>query len=202
MFINICSLAKTKNRVRAVVALEAVLVNNDIDVCVVSESHLKPEMPDAVVTIHNYSIFRRDRSWEGRDMRAKGGVAIYVRNNLKVIDIYRSSLYELIGVTLLLPTGNRMLIYGLYHPPRHNYLESDLLDYLINISDDVLDKYPHTVIVCGGDLNSLDIKHIEELSGWDAMVDFSTRGNACLDNCLTNRIDLFSKWLFYQQERN
>jgi hypothetical protein len=52
-----------------------------------------------------------------------------------------------------------MLIYGLYHPPRHNYLESDLLDYLINISDDVLDKYPDTVIVCGGDLNSLDIKH-------------------------------------------
>ncbi len=88
MFINICSLVKTKNRVRAVVALEADLVNNDIDVCVVSESRLKPEMPDAVVTIHNYSIFRRDRSWEGRDMRAKGGVAIYVRNNLKVIDIY------------------------------------------------------------------------------------------------------------------
>ena len=54
MFINICSLAKTKNRVRAVVALEYV--------CVVSESHLKPEMPDAVVTIHSYSIFRRDRS--------------------------------------------------------------------------------------------------------------------------------------------
>ncbi|CAB4027546.1 RNA-directed DNA polymerase from transposon X-element, partial [Paramuricea clavata] len=25
------------------------------------------------------------------------------------------------------------------------------------------------------------------------MVDFSTRGNACLDNWLTNRIDLFSK---------
>ncbi|CAB3999472.1 Hypothetical predicted protein [Paramuricea clavata] len=142
MFVNTCSLAKTKNRVRAVVALEADLVNNDIDVCVVSESHLKPEMPDAVVTIHNYSIFRRDRSWEGRDMRAKGGVAIYVR----------------------LPTGNRMSIYGLYHPPRHNYLESDLLDYLINISDDVLDKYPDTVIVCGGDLNSLDIKHFEELS--------------------------------------
>ena len=70
---------------------------------------------------------------------------------------------------------------------------TQVLDYLINISDDVLDKYPDTVIVCGGDLNSLDIKHLEELSGWDAMVDFSTRGNACLDNCLTNRIDLFSK---------
>ena len=78
------------------------------------------------------------------------------------------------------------------------WIESDLLDYFINISDDVLDKYPDTVIVCGGDLNSLDI-----------------RDNACLDNCLTNRIDLFSKYYpfhmltkidlhiggyFYQQE--
>ncbi len=43
------------------------------------------------------------------------------------------------------------------------------------------------------DLNSLDIKHLEELSGWDVMVDFSTRGNACSDNCLRNRIDLLSK---------
>ncbi|CAB3979052.1 cytochrome b561-like isoform X1 [Paramuricea clavata] len=91
----------------------------------------------------------------------------YGKNNF--INVH-SCLYELIGVTLLLPTGNRMSIYGLYHPPRHNYLDSDLLDYLINISDDVLDKYPDTVIVCGGDLNSLDIKHLEELSGWDAMV--------------------------------
>ncbi len=100
LFPNLCSsihvVWKKKPRVRAVGALKADLVNNDTDVCVVSESHLKHEMPDAVVIIHNYSIFRRDKSWEGRDMRAKGGVAIYVQNNLKVIDIYRSSLYELI----------------------------------------------------------------------------------------------------------
>ncbi|CAB4035904.1 Hypothetical predicted protein, partial [Paramuricea clavata] len=91
--IVLCSLwqkQKSSTRLRAVVALEADLVNNDIDVCVESESHLKPKMPDAVVTIHNYSIFRRDGSWEGRAMRAKGRVAIYVRNNLKAIDIYRS----------------------------------------------------------------------------------------------------------------
>ena len=76
MFINICSLAKTKNRVRAVVALEADLVNNDIDVCVVNESHLKPEMPDAVVTIHNYSIFRRDTQDEKSDLQ-------YIRNPVR-----------------------------------------------------------------------------------------------------------------------
>ena len=36
LFTNICSLTKTKNKVRAVVALEADMINNDIDVCVVS----------------------------------------------------------------------------------------------------------------------------------------------------------------------
>ena len=41
LFTNFCSLTKTKNKVRAVVALEADMINNDIDVCVVSETHLK-----------------------------------------------------------------------------------------------------------------------------------------------------------------
>lgn len=38
MFVNICSLSKTKNRVRAPVALEADMRNNDIDVRIVSDS--------------------------------------------------------------------------------------------------------------------------------------------------------------------
>ncbi len=80
MFINICSLAKTKNCVRAVVALESDLFENDIDICVVTESHLKSDAPDSVVNILNYTIFRRDRNWGGQDMRSKGGVAIYVRD--------------------------------------------------------------------------------------------------------------------------
>ena len=41
LFTNICGLGKTKSRVRVVVALEADLRNNNIDACVVSETHLK-----------------------------------------------------------------------------------------------------------------------------------------------------------------
>ena len=44
-----------------------------------------------------------------------------------------SELYEMNGVTLLL----RFLVCGLYHPPNH--------------------KHPNTSIVCGGDLNRLDL---------------------------------------------
>ena len=113
LFTNICGLAKTKNRVRAPVALEADLKSQDIDVCVVFETHLSTEIADGVVNIPNYTLFRRDRGWADLDKGKKGGVAVYVRNNLNVLDIYRSSSYKLICLTLVLPSGHHMLICGL-----------------------------------------------------------------------------------------
>ena len=44
-------------------ALEVDLNNKDIDICVVSETHLKPEMLDAIVNTPGYNIFRQDRNW-------------------------------------------------------------------------------------------------------------------------------------------
>ena len=74
LFTNICGLSKTKNRVRAPVALEADLRSQDIDVCVVSETHLSTNMPDAVLNIPNDNVFRRDRSWADLKKRKKKGV--------------------------------------------------------------------------------------------------------------------------------
>ena len=193
MFINICSLSKTKNKVRASVALEADLKNHDIDVCVVTETHLKLDQPDAVVNIADFNIYRRDRNWSGLDMRNKGGVAVYVKKNLSVVDVYLSRLYEVICITLCLPTGHRFLVCGIYHPPKHSYAENDLMNYLIDYTDNVLDAHPQTVIVLGGDLNQMDMDQLQQLSGWNVLVDFPTRGDSHLDNCLTNRPDLFAR---------
>lgn len=189
LFTNICSLSKTKNRVRAPVALEADLRSQDIDVCVVSETRLSTNMPDAVVNIPNYKVFRRDRGWADLDKRKKGGVAD-VRYSLKVLDVYRSNLYEFIALTVLLPSDHIMLICGLYNPTKHSYRYIDLMNYIIFFVDFVLNKHAEANIVCGGDVNRLDIQEFKALFGWDFMVDFPTRGNACLDNCLTNRADL------------
>ena len=89
-----------KNKVRAYVVLEADLKNHDVDVCIVTETHLKLDQPDAVVNIADFNIYRRDRNWSGLDMRNKGGVAVYVNKNLSVVDIYLSRLYEVICITL------------------------------------------------------------------------------------------------------
>ena len=114
-----------------------------------------------------------------------------MRKNLKVLNIYRSSLYELVCVTLLLPSGHRFLIGGFCNPPKHQYREQDLFAYIISLMDNELEKHPDSVLLCGGDVNCLDVHEFQALSGWNVMVDFLTRGNACLDNCFTNRADLF-----------
>ena len=126
-------------------------------------------------------------------MRNKGGVAIYTRNNLSVIDIYRSDLYELLCLTLHLPTGHRMLIYGLYHPPKFRYQKCELIHYLVNLIDNTLDKHPNKVIVCGGDLNQINLTQLQRLTALSVLVDFPTRAESSLDNCLTNRPYLFGK---------
>ena len=48
---------KSKKGVRAPVALEADLNAVDIDICVISESHLNRDIPASAVSMHNYSIY-------------------------------------------------------------------------------------------------------------------------------------------------
>ena len=126
-------------------------------------------------------------------MRNNGSVAIYGRNNLTVVNVYRSTLSEVICINLRLPTGHRLLVRGMYHQPKHNYAGKDLLSYLTNIVDNELDEHPQTVIVCDGYLNKLNIDRLEELTGWNAMVDFPTRSLSCLDSCFSNPYHLLTK---------
>lgn len=87
-------------------ALVADLRSQDIDVCIVSETHLSTNMPDAVVNIPNYNEFRRTEVGQTWTKGKKGGVAVYVRDSLKVLDVYRSNLYEFIALTVLLPSDH------------------------------------------------------------------------------------------------
>ena len=88
------------------------------------------------------------------------------------MDVYLSRLYEVICITLCLPLGHRFLVCGIYHLPKDSYAENDLMNYLIDYTDNVLDTHPQTVIVLGGDLNQMDMDELQQLSGWNVLVDF------------------------------
>ena len=51
-------------------------------------------------------------------MRKKGGVAMYVRNNIRVASINQAEHFEDISIIAELPLNHVMLICGIYHPPR------------------------------------------------------------------------------------
>ena len=53
-----------------------------------------------------------------------------------------------------------------------------LMNHLLSFVDQTMDSHPGTVVVCGGDLNQLNIKQFERLTGWNALVDFPTRGES------------------------
>ena len=91
----------------------------------------------------------------------KGGVAVYATDSLKVLDVYRSNLYEFIALTVLLPSDHIMLICGLYNPPKHSYRDTDLMNYINSFVDLVLNEHPDAAIVCGGDVNRLDMQEFK-----------------------------------------
>ena len=55
---------KTKKKIKANIALEADLYEADIDICVVSETHLKKVVPDANVAITNNLQKRSGVVWK------------------------------------------------------------------------------------------------------------------------------------------
>ena len=106
--------ASVKPRIKLLLRLRLICVPMmSISVRVVTETHLKRAQPDAILNIANYSTFRRDRNWSRRDMRNNDGVAIYIRNNLTVVNVYRSTLYEVICRNLRFSPGHRSIACGM-----------------------------------------------------------------------------------------
>jgi len=81
----------------------------------------------------------------------------------------------------------------LYHPPKPKYKDQELIDFLSNLADTFLEENPDSTIICGGDLNKLDILQLSSSTGLTALVKFPTRKQAILDQCLTNCPSLFGK---------
>ena len=130
----------------------------------------------------------------GLDNRAKGGVAVYIRNsgNLKILDVKRTETFECIYITMQLPSDHKMMMCGLYNPTKPRYIEDELISYLTDISDLFLDSSPDGTVMIGGDLNNMNLNKLSALSGLTALVDFPKRGTSILENCLTNNCSLFS----------
>ena len=104
------------------------MIGYDIDIAVISETHMKKRHADSCVSISGYTLFRRDRV-----RRNAGGVAVYVRNTLPAVEWLPTplidSIYELLWVQVS-HAHDLAFVCALYHPPSPLYKTPDILMYI------------------------------------------------------------------------
>jgi len=152
------------------------------DIGVIVETHLKKKHPIGVEAVLGYAAFRRDRVG-----RRGGGVAVYVKNDFQASPCGTvagdDDNFELLWVHAV-RTGVSVLIGAIYHPPNPIYSVQNLLYYIESSVDILTDKYPGSLVILAGDLNTLDPQLVTILTGLTDIVTGPTRGTSCLDHIL------------------
>lgn len=167
--------AAALSKPHALEQLNCDLISNNIDVAIITETHLRSKHVDNVISLAGYSLFRRDR--EGR---RGGGVAMYIKPQLQpALWLFSADekRFEILWVRL----GNGLFIAAVYNPPKPIYTPDQFLDYLDNCFNEINDRFALPYIVLAGDLNSMPDQAVEERTGLIQIVHQPTRGARILD---------------------
>jgi len=167
----------------AISHLTADLLGYNIDVGIITETHLKRNHADHTVSVHGFNLFRRDRA-----KRRGGGVAVYVSNRLSAslwTPASDHSDYELLWVRVQF-NSYEAVIGALYHPPKPIYAVSDLLCHIDACLDTIASDMPSAIVVIAGDFNSLSDDDFVSRTALASLVTMPTRGLNCLDRIYTN----------------
>ena len=174
--------------------LSAVIKENNIDICCVTESWLDTDIPSEAVDIDEYVIHRSDRN----DGRQGGGVAVYVRSDLscvRVNDTDTEAQSQTLETLWLLFRSKRMprsvshiLLGTIYHPP--DAPSRPMVDHILDTIDSVMKRHPSAGIMLLGDFNHMYDSSLREYP-LKQIIASATRGSAVLDKIYTNVSDWY-----------
>lgn len=118
--------------------------NSNMDIICVSETWLDESVPDSLMTLHGYKIFRSDRL-----AGCGGGVAIYVKNNIISKFCSKTGPNDKVEYIFLeiIAFGKKMLVGCVYRPNS----SIDYTNFIIQIEALIM---PYTDIAIAGDFNS------------------------------------------------
>ena len=152
-------LANVMSLVPKIDELAYVIDNRCPDLVFITETWLKPNIPDAVINIDNYILLRLDRT-----EKEHGGVCIYVKENYiaDYLEMPNENGFEVLWAVInprRIPRGfSRLIIAVLYHPPSAN--NKLMLEYLQSSLESIEVKYPSCGLIIAGDFNKLPTQHI------------------------------------------
>jgi hypothetical protein len=124
-----------------------------LDIVVITETWLSPNVSNSAINLNGFSIFRRDRRYGRRG----GGVCDYVNDHMPVVHLKELSHPEVESLWLLikpsrLPRGIiSIILAAIYHPPKSN--DRVLLTHLIESLDSAITSYPASAIIIAGTVN-------------------------------------------------
>jgi len=123
--------AITKPHATQLLAVDLLAYN--VDIAVISESHLKKKHADHHVAIDGYQLFRHDRT-----VRREGGVAVYVTNRM-FAEVWSppsdNTDFELLWV-IFQSSCREVIVRPLYHLPKPIYNPDQLLITKSRCTDD------------------------------------------------------------------
>jgi hypothetical protein len=158
-----------------------------LDIVVITESWLSPNVSNSAINLNGFFIFRRDR----RDGRRGEGVCVYVNDHMPVVHLKELSHPEVESLWLLikpsrLPRGiNYIILAAIYHPPKSD--DRVLLTHLTESLDSALTSYPASAIIIAGDFNQFRHSQLCNSFSLKQVVKHATRGSNILDKIFPMR---------------
>ena len=128
------------------------------NIVAVMESWLKENIPNSIIDIAGYNVYRQDRKFANREGRIKrgGGLLLYMRNDLlydnlggDFFNIYNQDV-EITTIKINRPHTRKLYLILVYRPPNGNI--ANARDHLNNITK-LISHLDTSDIIIGGDLN-------------------------------------------------
>ncbi|XP_049426565.1 uncharacterized protein LOC125885132 [Epinephelus fuscoguttatus] len=176
--------------------LKHILHESNLDCLAISESWLKTQSPEALVSMPGYNVFRKDR------LKGKGGgVLLYVKNTLTCREIVWSTAFnfDCVGVEITLSKEMSFSLICIYRQPTAKVDFYDQLKLLLNSCDSNREK----IIVGDFNINWDDkqsrknLKQIMDAHNLSQLVEKPTRvtntSQTRIDLLFTNNRDRISK---------
>lgn len=174
--------------------IEVVLSQNNVDICIITETWFRPNLPVPSLNIATFNMF--DKS---RQHRRGGGVAIYLKNNITVRTINEVTVPEELECTWVmarperLPRGISSLAICAVYITRDSPHQQLLLEHLNEATDVLRTAHPDIGFIIAGDFNRTNIDTFIRGNGLKQIVKFPTRGEATLDFIITNLFNHYNE---------
>ena len=172
-------------------------INLSLEIYLISESWLSPQIPDSAAAIPGYNLFRNDPT-----SAPVGGVCIYLRQTIPCTRLFQceqpdvESLWLSLRPHSLPRSISSIILCVVYHSTANGQPENVVLsNYIRSNLDSLLMKQPNALAVIAGNFNptstGLKLKDLTQSNNLKQIVKFNTRKTGTLDRFLTNRPAIF-----------